>query len=49
MVEGASNGRSLADKLNYLFAHNTPRNGQEYSNEQVAATWGVDARSRRGG
>ncbi|MFL6145653.1 MAG: XRE family transcriptional regulator [Labedaea sp.] len=27
----------MADKLNYLFAHNTPRNGQEYSNEQVAA------------
>jgi len=37
MVENTTNGRSLADKLNYLFAHNTPRNGQEYSNEQVAA------------
>jgi transcriptional regulator with XRE-family HTH domain len=37
MVEKPTNGRSLADKLNYLFAHNTPRNGQEYSNEQVAA------------
>jgi transcriptional regulator with XRE-family HTH domain len=37
MVENATNGRCLADKLNYLFAHNTPRDGQEYSNEQVAA------------
>lgn len=37
MVEYTTNGRSLADKLNYLFANNTPRNGQEYSNEQVAA------------
>jgi transcriptional regulator with XRE-family HTH domain len=27
----------LADKLNHLFAHHTPRTGQEYSNEQVAA------------
>jgi transcriptional regulator with XRE-family HTH domain len=44
MAENPSAGRSLADKLNYLFAHNTPRNGQEYSNEQVAA-----AISARGG
>ena len=29
--------RSLADKLNHLFARNTARSGQEYSNEQVAA------------
>jgi ESX-1-secreted protein regulator len=27
----------LADKLNHLFAQVRPRNGQEYSNEQVAA------------
>lgn len=27
----------MADKLNYLFAHHTARNGQESSNEQVAA------------
>jgi transcriptional regulator with XRE-family HTH domain len=37
MVEDATNGRSLAEKLNYLFSHYTPRGGQEYSNEQVAA------------
>jgi transcriptional regulator with XRE-family HTH domain len=37
MVENATDGRSLADKLNNLFAHYTPRDGQEYSNEQVAA------------
>lgn len=37
MVDKATNGRSLADKLNYLFAHYMPRDGQEYSNEQVAA------------
>ena len=37
MVERTTNGRSLADKLNYLFANNTPRDGQEYSNEHVAA------------
>lgn len=37
MVENPTNGRSLADKLNYLFAHYTPRGGQEYSNEHVAA------------
>ena len=37
MVENATDGRSLADKLNHLFAHYTPRDGQEYSNEQVAA------------
>jgi transcriptional regulator with XRE-family HTH domain len=36
MVDNPTPGRSLADKLNYLFAHNTPRNGQAYSNEQVA-------------
>ncbi|MBP2181226.1 helix-turn-helix domain-containing protein [Amycolatopsis magusensis] len=30
--------RSLADKLNHLFANQTPRDGQEYSNEHVAAT-----------
>ncbi|QFU93149.1 helix-turn-helix domain-containing protein [Amycolatopsis sp. YIM 10] len=30
--------RSLADKLNHLFANQTPRSGQEYSNEHVAAT-----------
>ncbi len=29
-------GRSLADKLNRLFARHTARSGQEYSNEQVA-------------
>ena len=29
--------RSLADKLNHLFTSVTPRGGQEYSNEQVAA------------
>lgn len=37
MVERATDGRSLAGKLNNLFAHYTPRDGQEYSNEQVAA------------
>lgn len=37
MVERATDGRSLAGKLNHLFAHYTPRDGQEYSNEQVAA------------
>jgi ESX-1-secreted protein regulator len=37
MVENATDGRCLADKLNHLFAHYTPRDGQEYSNEQVAA------------
>jgi transcriptional regulator with XRE-family HTH domain len=37
MVDRTTAGRSLADKLNYLFAYHTPRNGQEYSNEQVAA------------
>ena len=37
MTEGVTNGRSLAEKLNYLFVHNTPRDGQEYSNEQVAS------------
>lgn len=29
--------RSLADKLNHLFARHTSRSGHEYSNEQVAA------------
>lgn len=43
MVEQANPGRSLAGKLNYLFAHKTPRDGQEYSNEQVAAA--ITARS----
>jgi transcriptional regulator with XRE-family HTH domain len=38
MVEQAPRrGRSLADKLNHLFASTTPRSGQEYSNEQAAA------------
>lgn len=37
MVEQASPGRSLADKLNHLFATTTAPGGQEYSNEQVAA------------
>jgi ESX-1-secreted protein regulator len=37
MVENTTNGRSLADKLNYLFTHYTSRDGQEYSNEHVAA------------
>ncbi len=37
MVESATDGRSLADKLNHLFAYYTPRDGQEYSNEHVAA------------
>ena len=37
MVDRATGGRSLADKLNYLFAHHTARGGQEYSNEHVAA------------
>jgi transcriptional regulator with XRE-family HTH domain len=37
MVERATDGRCLADKLNTLFAHYRPRHGQEYSNEQVAA------------
>ncbi|NJC71911.1 helix-turn-helix transcriptional regulator [Planosporangium thailandense] len=30
-------GRSLGEKLNYLFATMKPRGGQKYSNEQVAA------------
>ncbi|MFE5581551.1 helix-turn-helix domain-containing protein [Kitasatospora sp. NPDC056531] len=30
-------GRSLADRLNHLFATVKPRGGQEYSNEHVAA------------
>jgi transcriptional regulator with XRE-family HTH domain len=37
MVDEAVAGRSLADKLNHLFVNKTPRDGQEYSNEQVAA------------
>jgi transcriptional regulator with XRE-family HTH domain len=37
MVDEPTSGRSLADRLNHLFAHNTPRDGQEYSNEYVAA------------
>jgi transcriptional regulator with XRE-family HTH domain len=34
--ESSAKGRSLADKLNHLFTSKTPRDGQEYSNEQVA-------------
>lgn len=38
MVEhGRARERSLADKLNHLFANATTRRGQEHSNEQVAA------------
>jgi transcriptional regulator with XRE-family HTH domain len=37
MVDPMMTGRGLADKLNYLFAHHTARDGQEYTNEQVAA------------
>jgi transcriptional regulator with XRE-family HTH domain len=37
MVEQANPGRSLAVKLNHLFARKTLRGGHEYSNEQVAA------------
>lgn len=37
MADRPTDGRTLADKLNHLFARYTPRNGQEYSNEQVAA------------
>lgn len=37
MVEQASTGRSLADKLNHLFATTASAGGQEYSNEAVAA------------
>lgn len=37
MFDEASAGRSLADKLNHLFVSTTPRDGQEHSNEQVAA------------
>lgn len=33
-------GRSLADKLNHLFATVRARGGQEYSNEQVATAIG---------
>lgn len=36
MVDRASR-RTLADKLNHLFAQYTTRSGQEYSNEHVAA------------
>ncbi|MGP3953690.1 helix-turn-helix domain-containing protein [Streptomyces sp. 7N604] len=38
MTEGT--GRSLADKLNHLFATVRPRHDREYSNEQVAASIG---------
>jgi transcriptional regulator with XRE-family HTH domain len=41
VVEQASGGRSLADRLNYLFANKTPRDGREYSNEHVAAAIGA--------
>lgn len=37
MVDKVTAGRDLADKLNYLFAHYMARNGQEFTNEQVAA------------
>ncbi len=37
MVDRTTAGRGLADKLNFLFAHHTARNGHEFSNEQVAA------------
>jgi transcriptional regulator with XRE-family HTH domain len=37
MIDRTTTGRSLADKLNRLFAHHTLRTGHEYSNEQVAA------------
>lgn len=30
-------GKTLADKLNYLFARTTTRDGQEFSNEQAAS------------
>lgn len=41
MARRSSRGHSFADKLNYLFAHKTPRDGHEYSNEQVAAAIGA--------
>jgi transcriptional regulator with XRE-family HTH domain len=37
MVDEAGTGRTLASKLNHLFVNKTLRDGQEYSNEQVAA------------
>lgn len=37
MAEQARGRRSFADRLNHLFAYKTQRDGQEYSNEQVAA------------
>jgi len=37
MSQRADRDRSLAAKLNHLFATQTPRSGQEYSNEHVAA------------
>jgi ESX-1-secreted protein regulator len=37
MIDRKMTGRELADKLNYLFAHHTALDGQEYSNEHVAA------------
>jgi transcriptional regulator with XRE-family HTH domain len=42
MVDDARQDRSLADKLNHLFGNKTLRNGQEYSNEQVAAAISED-------
>jgi transcriptional regulator with XRE-family HTH domain len=36
-VQGSAQARTLADKLNHLFANTTTRGGQEYSNEQAAA------------
>lgn len=37
MGDRTSAGQSLAEKLNYLFAHCTLRNGQEFTNAHVAA------------
>lgn len=37
MAQQAPNGRSLADKLNHLFATRLRADGKEHSNEQVAA------------
>jgi len=36
--------RCLATKLNHLFAFYAPRNGQESSNEQVAAAFSARAK-----
>ncbi|GGM81747.1 hypothetical protein GCM10012275_60460 [Longimycelium tulufanense] len=37
MPKRARRGRSLAEKLNHLFAQTRTREGQEYSNEHVAS------------